>query len=116
MSKLTAELLVAEVRRLAAENPDAVYGKSTSTCSYLYGTAGSGNGCIIGQAILAIDPDLRDFLRQVDGESIHAIYERLGLDYGPEIRWLNRVQYKQDCRYTWDKAVSSADKEASYVS
>ena len=116
MSKLTAELLVAEVRRLATENPDAVYINITGTCSYLNGTAGCGSGCIIGQAILAIDPDLRDFLRQVDGVSISAISKRLGLSYGPEIRWLSRVQSKQDCGHTWGKAVKQADKEASYVS
>ena len=116
MSKLTAELLVAEVRRLAAENPDATYFRNASTCSYLHGTAAGGVGCIIGQAILAIDPDLRDFLRQVDGESISAISKRLGLSYGPEIQWLSRVQFKQDCGNPWGKAVSLANEEASHVS
>jgi len=116
--------VVAQVRRLAAENPDFVYEKVKSKSSEdsprcLYTHNGKGS-CIVGQAILAVDDSLYSKLSDYDeglifGYSatlvVHDLYpEEFEQDQGEMYAsWLNWVQRKQDDGWTWAQAVRYAD-------
>lgn len=107
---LTVERIIEEVRRLAALHPDAVYEKE-HVCSYTTGKAADGVGCLVGQAILSIDPNLRDTLASHNSETINGLLPVLGLERS---NWLTDVQRAQDRRKPWKDAVALADKGAIY--
>ena len=107
---LTVERIIEEVRRLAALHPDAVYEKGR-VCSYTTGKAGAGVGCLVGQAILSIDPNLHDTLASHNSDPITGLLPVLGLE--PD-SWLALVQRAQDTKKTWKNAVALADKGAIY--
>jgi len=116
--------VVAQVRRLAAENPDFVYEKVKSKSSEdspkcLYTHNGKGS-CIIGQAILAVDDSLYSKLADYDeglifGYSativVHDLYPEEFKKAQGEMyaKWLHLVQRKQDDGWTWEEAVGYAD-------
>lgn len=111
--------LVNKVRALAAENPDLVYPSvgPTGRCYYL--TSGRPNdvpGCIMGQALIALDPELRPVLERADEDQdlIRGILDKtLGSkvvqDNSLDVDWLALVQAKQDKAMSWGKAVAYAD-------
>ena len=119
----TAAELIQEVRKIAAERPDFVYGKqgliSPDTCSYFGRDVGdeSGSPCIIGQALknLGVDTSL---LKQAEDECDDNMGIASALDVkhielaytDREALWLSHVQRKQDNGETWAEAVESADK------
>lgn len=118
----TATELIQEVRKIAAERPDFVYGKQgvdNDTCSYFGRDIGdeSGSPCIIGQALKNLDVDtsrlkvaedqLADDLlisSALDAEYIELQYT------DREAQWLQKVQTEQDYNECWAKAVEEADK------
>lgn len=104
--------LEAEVRKLAAEYPDAVYPKGMY--SYTKGAAGSGVGCIMGQAakrLGATEEVLEKWNRGSmcgDPQQIAAI---LGNSWGYD--WLRLTQERQDSQDSWSEAVRYADEATS---
>ena len=111
--------IVDEVRRLAAESPEAVY--QESPCHYGIGKCGNGEGCIIGQAIVAWCPDMEVYLDFEDQKAINHkhnlnVYQIVN-DHGlnhlltkKEIDFCREVQAEQDRRKPWAEAVASADR------
>lgn len=111
--------LVAEVRALAAEQPDFVYTAidfhpdklgGGEKCSYVHGDVG---GCIVGQAALRAGMGLEE-LREKDNDeddtSVWDQFEEYGLT-NEQLRWLSKVQHSQDIKYPWGAAVDRADDE-----
>lgn len=110
--------VVAEVRKLAQERPDFVYTDQTtieSSCSYVYDSIGSGTGegCIVGQALNRLGVDkttLIQFDEAEDGSGWPAGYvlEQLIPNKTTEgdVKILNRIQMKQDFGSTWKESVN----------
>lgn len=118
----TATELIQEVRKIAAERPDFVYGDQgidNNTCSYFGRDIGdeSGSPCIIGQALKNLGVDTSR-LKQAEDELAEdlEISRVLGLGYielpytDQEAQWLQKVQTNQDFNDYWVKAVEEADK------
>lgn len=118
--------VIAEVRRLATKYPNTVYQSTpVGKCYYTMGNTEycSAQGCIIGQAIINIYPDLKEFFILIDNlnkngsldfTTISALTPLLFGIFDSENKeslWLLRVQNKQDNQHTWSKAVESADKD-----
>ncbi len=116
--------LIKEVRRLANENPDFVYPEfkkphNGRTCSYLKSEK-SDVGCIFGQAILNIQPDLKEFLIHFDCEvdsgikkCLQTLFPDIDLTYPSTSReqldWCEKVQDEQDRGSTWGEAIKIAN-------
>lgn len=117
MSK-EVDSLVIEVRRLAREYPDAVYGTGDA-CYYTKGEVDLGppgvEGCIMGQALRNLDVNMQDLLYgPEDGAYIDEILERLDwLDDTDDetLVWLRAVQKAQDLAARWEFAVNEADRK-----
>jgi hypothetical protein len=117
---IKTEDLIRAVRELAAESPYAVYEPDTwNSCEYTRPACGNGSGCLIGQAIVRCDPDMKESLVRFDDTRI---VERkpLELNTGMCIStrgnivgkvWLASVQASQDNGATWSDAVAGADWE-----
>jgi hypothetical protein len=111
ITAVTAEQIIAEVRRLAAERPDYVYEKPefSAYCLYMHG---DGPGCIFGHALHNLG---WDFSEEQKG-TITSILLGDGPDPLVETTsqqrlWMRAVQSKQDNAFTWGKAVELADEE-----
>ncbi len=110
----------AEVRRLAAEYPDAVYQSftkpdGTSRCFYDRGEVTNGPpelGCIMGQAALNVAPDFWDNELQHGTEEV-SIGELV--DFWDNADFLTFVQDNQDKGNTWSAAVAAADKTVAEI-
>lgn len=131
MTKL--EQLIAEVRRLAAEAPDVEYVPPTSkpTCFYTRGkTANGGCGCLFGQALQNVFPNIWQQLDAYERENdcpygsipfVLADYDFRMPSEGDDtsvqrqVNWCRRVQKLQDGdslgRTPWGRAVAQADEE-----
>jgi hypothetical protein len=109
--------VVDEVRRLATESPDTVY--KNEMCLYTKGKCGNGEGCIIGQAIVAWCPEMKRYLEDMDAKSLKqncpfSFYnlKHYGIDQfltREEISWCRNVQASQDRGITWKEAVRIED-------
>lgn len=122
---MTFDVLIAEVRRLAEESPDALYRGplgtyGVRTCSYTQGECGVGVGCILGQAAKNVWPELFKEMKKhdhtgigemlVDNKSV-AAYFRCD-DNKSKLQWLKTVQINQDGPFsarTWRESVLIAD-------
>lgn len=120
----TAEDVVAEVRKIAAEMPDFVYtdqgadlgpGEFTAPCSYLGRSVGDeqGQACIVGTALQRLGVSRDDLLEQEGNCALDAVRlllsptePRLPVRY-----WLAHVQQAQDTGFSWGDAVRMADGE-----
>lgn len=109
--------LIKTVRQLAQNNPDNTYEEyhdegKLRACSYTKGECSNGTlGCIMGQAILALDPSY-DFADKDQASIYNLIHEQLLLDPRPcnkDSEWLSLVQDSQDDSETWSNAVRIAD-------
>lgn len=118
-----ATQVIEEVRRLAAEQPDFVYGNQEGAdvnedCSYFGCAIGdtSGQACIVGQALANLDVDMTNLQRKEVKGFGPAIGEALesrvvAIPYTEEEQaWLGNVQYHQDRKEPWARAVELADK------
>lgn len=109
--------IIEQVRRLATEYPDTVYPQpEPGKCLYTVGACGSGSGCIVGQAIIAVKPDLAETLAHIDeltpNKPVHSLVGRLEIKCTQEkLSWLGKVQRKQDDGKRWHEAVEAADEE-----
>lgn len=113
-SNVTGEQLVAEVRRLASEDPSFIYPvaatppKDKPNC--LYNPDKHQPGCIFGQALINLgDPvpvkdDRGNIGTQVWIKKIEATKA--------QIRWMMWAQQAQDQRMTWGDAIAYADAQA----
>lgn len=111
--------VIEKVREIAAQNPDYVYQRPsfTSCCCYCSSHSDPNQGCLIGRAILAVRPDLREDLLEIDKKAeafnsfhlLEKIHKELDLTK-QEVTWLNAVQFFQDTGITWSMAVAEADR------
>lgn len=118
---VTAEQVIAEVRRLAAEQPDFVYGAQEGAggnCSYFGCAIGdtSGQACIVGQALAGLNVDMSGLLeteKTAAGVTAGGALRRRMVDVAyteSEASWLTEVQYLQDADVPWGEAVAKADQ------
>lgn len=108
--------LVANVRKLAKEYPDAKYrSPDGGGCYYTRGTVVDGPeapGCIVGQALPS---HVMDRLIEVDNEGSgnipYVLGDALDTDYDRGVfLWLDVVQSHQDLGKTWSEAVREGDR------
>ena len=111
--------MIEEVRKIASENPEFVYGGAVTSCSYFGRTIGdtSGQCCIIGQALKNLEVDTEQlFSAEVRGDGPtfrQAVHEKLVdilVGHPQELDWLDRVQRGQDNGWSWSYALIDADK------
>lgn len=106
---ITVEQIIEEVKRLGRENPNAKY--TEDDCCYLYGDNGTGQcGCIMGVAIMNLDPSLKPTLEEADlvpwGLDIHGVLGLIGVKSTfDQVGWLINVQSFQDAGETWGTAI-----------
>ena len=111
------EAVIEEVRRLAAEDPNKIYqrssqlhGRDVPQCFYRP-TPEEPDGCIMGQAFrnlgfLGID------LPIYDGMGVDSFFDvNIMTEDNHPVAWLVHVQNEQDMGQTWEKAVATADHE-----
>lgn len=96
--------LIAEVRKVAAEQPDHVYWPAN--CQYM---AKGQPSCIMGQALYRLGYLPSEV--PIEDVAINVVLSRLGLTVdGPERTWLIRVQNAQDGRIQ----LASLDPDSSF--
>lgn len=121
----TLQELELKIRELAEEKPDFVYISTSAyhdpgACKYTSGQ--NCGGCIMGQAIIALQPELIDLLRHCDlfyGVSIADVLHQLFHDWFIgrglyALRWFKEVQSNQDKKMRWKEAVKNADYALAY--
>ena len=116
MPERTAAAVIAEVRRLVGEFPEAKYMADGGLCQYTQGIATNGQrGCLIGQAIVTLYPDLLEALREEDKGNLDPAGEvclKLGIDVSlGEREYLDTIQYAQDRGVKWCDCLLEADRE-----
>lgn len=104
--EVTADDVLAEVRKLASEYPDATY---SGPCSYVVGYAGPGRGCLIGQALRRLGFTKEQLDNVDDGPASYAL-RRLNIptyvfDSWKSVRILDQIQIYQDDGTPWGEAV-----------
>lgn len=109
----TIDQLIAKVRELAAKHPATKYvppGHYTG-CKYTKGEAGGGCGCLLGQALVSLQPDLLPLLMHLDAKENVTIDDLLvdHISIDGFVPWLTEVQQNQDMGKTWSVAVATAD-------
>jgi hypothetical protein len=109
MNPINLDKLVARVRQLAADYPEAVYSKGGNEfCCYLSGQANGvpHHGCIVGVAM-----QLEGMINEEFTGGIVALLEqRTTCDSeSSEATWLSYVQNEQDSGCSWATAVVNAD-------
>lgn len=115
---LLVSRLIAEVKRLAAESPNAQYTPpylpTYDECMYASGECGTGSGCLIGQALQRLGVSVKrlmefDEMQPVPGvASVVAFLVNDGVLAPPdtgEVTWLTTVQSAQDGGNFWGQCV-----------
>lgn len=120
MNKITGEQIIQAVRDLAAERPDAVYrANGSGTCFYTRNGRSGEMGCIVGQALIRVDPAVRSILEWLDDQSdipcAFALFDNLYIKGRYSItpaqrEWLYMAQAEQDRASPWSGAVEYADE------
>ena len=110
---LTLKALEQEVHRLAEENPDATYQGVGDGCWYTTGTAGGQVGCLIGQAIQVLDPQMYKRIADYEEEQeasldVSELNPKL-VGFPEASEWLRFVQYAQDDGHKWLDCIKWAD-------
>lgn len=106
-TKYKAGPIVTEVKRLQKEFPEAVYiNKSGMSCSYSKGSVSKGpktRGCIVGQAIRVVYPELFKIAKKkFDSATVGFLTMRLGIEATDgQLAYLARTQQNQDFGYRW---------------
>lgn len=118
---------VAEVRRLARENPDYVYAVPREwseydqrfvempSCQYVETDEETGalcGSCIIGQALIACGFSEQELAADgINTKGFASLSDELTLPIRPKVRdWAATVQRRQDNKATWSAAVRHADE------
>jgi hypothetical protein len=110
--------LIAAVRKLANDHPDAIY--DSTMCQYSAGECAGGEGCIIGQALQSLGLGELTLLADQSFNNVSTpryipMFVDLA-DYLPfeltvyEEEWLSEVQRNQDEKMKWRAAVEQADE------
>jgi hypothetical protein len=122
MTPIKTVELVAKVREIAAAHPNVKYPKNGhGGCDYDKPLCGSGFGCLIGQAIYAINPALRNLIASTPGlmgkrigdlieDSDDGIPDSFEVTDKAHVRWLSIVQSEQDRGQRWGRAIAEADE------
>jgi len=105
IAKFTIEELISKVRELALNNPEFLYRKPLNSQKCSYTTGADGKGCIFGQAMVALQPDIEDFLRYRDNQPIEMILSILAIGDDNDKEWCGTVQHKQDWPKMWGECV-----------
>ncbi len=111
----TVRQLIQEVKRLANQNPDFVYQSCNNTCFYTRSENNNDCGCIFGQAILNLQPDLKEKLQEFDNSTsvprIHILLKKLGMKLSlMQKSWCAAVQSSQDRKCSWSHAIQYAER------
>lgn len=108
--------VIEKVREIAKEKPDYFYKPPGGeiSCKYCSSDTDPNQGCIIGRAILAIKPELKGYLLEIDEHSeiirnLPHINSQFNLTKR-ELEWIALVQLNQDGAYSWSMAVAEADR------
>ncbi len=105
------EALAAEVRKVAAENPDYVYPENN--CVY-FDREGQPS-CIVGHGLyrlgvtaddLEVEDD-SDLVRVENAENVWGLFRGLS---SQSLDWMAEVQWNQDVHIPWGEAVRRADE------
>jgi hypothetical protein len=113
---MNVELIITACRELATEQPGVIYDKGNAKlCRYTRGEAGCGSGCIIGQAILNVYPELEPKLLLIDaadeGTGVRGLLQSLGIKTSEnQICWLSTLQGQQDFENPWGASLATADE------
>lgn len=120
-AEFTLEQLVDTVRELAKANPDFCYKSDIESISgsgqICFYTKGSNcNGCLFGQAILKLQPNLYNYLDSEDAHCPPTITVLLHdiLSNDSDYSWCQLVQLFQDSGRSWGNSVIKADDEVDY--
>ncbi len=98
-----------QIKVLANQYPDTLYGRLDKFCSYKNGKAGPGSGCIVGQAIKEVAPDIYEMMVQFEDESDNSFeYQAVGNYYK-----INSIQMKQDRNETWGEMCRRSIREST---
>ncbi len=112
-ANFTIDQLIDEVRKLANEKPDFVYERpiASGPCSYTKSKTSETEGCIFGQAIFRLQPELKSYLCDC---GINTLIQLLEIKASKqEIIWCCRVQGYQDRANSWKLAIEFADEKLS---
>ncbi|QDM55932.1 hypothetical protein SEA_TRAX_45 [Gordonia phage Trax] len=109
----TFEKFVAEVRRLANENPNFIYKPRTVpgrqiTCHYVNEDR-TGGDCLIGQALFNTGMRTIEQLDEVEGRGAATVLRRYFDAPSALQRWATEVQGAQDDGVAWGEAVRRVD-------
>lgn len=110
----SVDQLIQAVVVLSQERPKMVYqGIHLSGCYYTKSACSTTDGCILGQALLRLQPELRPMLEEWDNRSsgasgIQFLLKELGIEFSDKVAWCCRVQGSQDREAEWGWAVSTA--------
>lgn len=106
-NKYKVSVIKKEVDRLRKEYPEAIY--NSNPCSYSKGNVKNGpktKGCLIGQAIRNVYPDLfNDIKKNNDSYEIESLINSIDCITGSDrdIERLSKIQMNQDCGVMWGK-------------
>ncbi len=120
-ANFTLDQLIDEVRKLANEKPDFAYFKPPEArlCSYTRSATSETEGCIFGQAILRLQPELRDSLTDCGIINLLKLLEVIGPyeadrhDCKNKVYWCAYVQNRQDYGNTWASSIDYADRKVN---
>jgi len=121
MSVVTATAIEVtdKIRSLATAQPHHVYVPPVKnlggpTCWYVHNSSdGLVGGCIVGQALLAVDvpaEDLHEYDLGDGANGSQVVRRYTGNLTVEQQQWIDSVQQQQDSGKTWGEAVEHADK------
>jgi hypothetical protein len=112
-------MLIQSIRKLAADYPDVCYPDTYTNCKYTTGLAGPGEGCIVGQGLLAAFPHHLEALKDLDDRGFfgpESLLNACQLNYNrTDIQWLETVQMHQDKGTSWRESVALADERLGLI-
>lgn len=119
MDCLTADLLINEVKRIAEQNPDFVYKPDGKDCLYTRSENNEDCGCIFGQAILNLKPELKQILQNFDNSAavprINVLLNELEIKTTKkQAKWCCIVQSAQDNQLSWTQAIHRGERATAY--
>ena len=114
--------LIQAIRDLAAKYPNGLYQRPSNNpatqCSYIKGIVKDGPetcGCIVGQALRIVDPNIQPLLFRYPTKSSTDLFQENYPGFDEiladlkAIDWIGDVQKNQDNELTWSECVRLAD-------
>lgn len=111
MNKIKSTDLIAQIRKIASENPDYEYRREHNNCVYVEEVRDGEYepACIVGIALvnLGIEAERLD----IDKEFSEMYEDFVEEDHDLHVDWIQTVQCVQDNQFnSWSKAVHGADQ------